>query len=168
VDRAAVALLELGLGLEVGAARAVPALVVAGVHVPVVVDPLHHLGDLGHVLGVGGADEEVVRRVEPRRELPEADRVLVAQLPRRDAAPLRLLSNRLAVLVGPGEEEDLLAPLPHVPSENVSGNRRIRVTKMRLTVDVVNGRRDVVRHEASMLPAGGEHPGVPVAADRLR
>ena len=43
VDRAGVAGPELGLGLEVGAARAVPALVEALVDVAVVVDPLHDL-----------------------------------------------------------------------------------------------------------------------------
>ena len=46
VDRAGVAGTELALGLEVGAARAVPALVGALVDVAVVVDALHDLGDL--------------------------------------------------------------------------------------------------------------------------
>ena len=41
---------ELGLGLEVGAARAVPALVGPLVDVPVVVDALHHLLDPRDVL----------------------------------------------------------------------------------------------------------------------
>ena len=60
VDRAAVALEDLVLDLEVGAARAVPALVGALVHVPVVV---HALKDLLHprlVLRVRGPDEEVI------------------------------------------------------------------------------------------------------------
>ena len=70
VDRAAVAVLELGLGLEVGAARAVPALVGAGVDVAVVVDALDDLGDLRHVLRVGGADEEVVGGVDAWRRAP--------------------------------------------------------------------------------------------------
>ncbi len=114
VDRAAVAVLELRLGLEVRAARAVPALVVAGIHVPVVVDALHHLGDLGHVLAVGCADEEVVRGVQLGGQPLEVHRVAVPELPGRDAELLRSLRHRLAVLVGAGEEEDVLPTLSHV------------------------------------------------------
>ena len=146
VDRAAVTLLELGLGLEVGAAGAVVALVAPRVDVAVVVNPLNDLGDLRHVLGVGGADEEVVGDVQPGRELLEPDGVLVAQLTRRDAELLGGLGDRLTVLVGAREKEDVLPALAHVPREHVRRDRRIRVPKMRLAVDVVDGRGDVVRH----------------------
>ena len=158
VDWAAVAVLELGLGLEVRATRAVPALVVPGVDVAVVVDPLDHLGDLLHVLGIGRPDEEVIGHVQRRRELLEADRVLVAKLARGDAELLRSLGHRLAVLVRPGEEEDVLAALAHVAREHIGRDRRVGVPEMRLAVHVVDGRRDVVRHRPSMLPAGGRGP----------
>ena len=153
MDRTAIAVLELGVGLEVGAARAVAALVGAGVDVAVVVDPLHDLGDLRHVLRVGGADEEVVRDAEPGGEILEAHRVPVAELARRDAEPLGLLRDGLSVLVGPREEEHVLPALPHVPREHVGRDRRVGVAKMRLAVHVVDGGGDVVRHPRSMLPA---------------
>ena len=55
----------------------------------------------------------------------------------------------------PGEEEHVLAPLPHVPREHVGGDRRVGVPEMGLAVHVVDRRRHVVRHHPSMLPAGG-------------
>jgi hypothetical protein len=64
VDQAAVAGADLGLGLEVSAAWAVPPVVHALVHVAVVVDPLEDLLDALDVLGVRGADEEVIRDPE--------------------------------------------------------------------------------------------------------
>jgi hypothetical protein len=67
--------------------------------VTVVVNALDHLGDPRHVLGVGGANEEVVGDVEGLRELLEADGVPVAELARSDAEPLGRLGDRLAVLV---------------------------------------------------------------------
>ena len=70
VDRAQVALEDLVLDLEVGAARAVPALVQALVGVPVVVHPLQHLLDAALVLRVGGADEEVVGDVQLAASAP--------------------------------------------------------------------------------------------------
>ena len=67
VDRALVALDQLGVRLEVGAARAVVALVGPLVDVAGVIDALQHLLDLRAVPRIGGADEEVVRRVDERR-----------------------------------------------------------------------------------------------------
>src|SRR5439155_517874 len=78
----------LALGLEVGAARAVPALVGALVDVPIVVNALHDLGDLRLVPGIGGADEEIVRRLDPLRELLELRRVAIGELLRRHALAL--------------------------------------------------------------------------------
>ena len=93
--------IELGVGLEVGAARAVPALVGARVDVAVVVDPLHDLGDHRHVLRVGRADEEVVGGVERvAASSLKRDGVAVGELARRDARALGRLGDRLAVLVG--------------------------------------------------------------------
>ena len=153
VDRALVALHQLGVGLEVGAAGAVPALVGALVDVAVVVDALHHPLDHLVVLGVGGADEEVVGHAERGGQLLEAHVVAVAQLARRDALALGHLRDRLAVLVGAGEEEDLLPALAHVAGENVGRDRRVRVPQMGLRVHVVDRRRDVVRHAPKTLRA---------------
>ena len=69
--------------------------------------------------GVGGADEEVVGRVDVRHQVAEPLGVAVDQLLRRDALALGRLRDRLAVLVGAGEEEDVLAALAHVAGEHV-------------------------------------------------
>jgi hypothetical protein len=49
------------------------------------------------------------------------------------------------VLVGAGEEEDVLSTLAMVPREDVGGDRRVRVAEMGLGIDVVDGRGDVER-----------------------
>ena len=62
--------------------------------------------------------------------------------------------DRLAVLVGAGEEEDILAALAHVAREHVGGDRRVGVAEVRLAVHVVDGRRDVVGHRQRCYPRG--------------
>ena len=101
VDRALVAVDQLGVGLEVGAARAVVALVVAGVDVAGVVDALQDLLDGLLVLG-----SSLVRTKKSLvalmrfDEVLELRRVAVDQLLRRHAQALGRLRDRLAVLVG--------------------------------------------------------------------
>ena len=146
MDWAGVALAQLRLGLEVGAAGAVPALIHPLVDVAVVVDALNDLLDLRLVLGVGGADEEVVRGVDLRHQLLEPGRVAVGELAGVDAELLGRLGDRLAVLVGAGEEEHVLAALAHVPGEDVGGDRRVGVTEVGLGVDVVDRGGHVIRH----------------------
>ena len=147
VDRAGVVRPDLGLGLEVGAARAVPALVHPLVDVAVVVDALDDLLDPLHVALVRGPDEEVVGGVDLGRHLLEARGEAVAQLARGDALGLGLLRDRLAVLVGAGQEEDVLAALAVVPGEDVGRDRRVGVPEVGLAVDVVDRGGDVEAHE---------------------
>ena len=64
------------------------------------------------------------------------------EIPSRSAAGL----DRLAVLVGAGEEEDVLAALAHVPGEHVGRHRRVGVAEVGLRVDVVDRGGDVVGH----------------------
>ena len=123
MDRAGLPRPQLALGLEVGAARAVPAFVDALVDPAVVVAPLDDLRHLRFVPGVRGADEEVVADVDDRHQRLELGRVAVAQLLRRDPLALGRQLDRLAVLVGAGEEEDVLPALAHVPGEDVRGHR---------------------------------------------
>jgi hypothetical protein len=146
VDRAAVARGDLVLHLEVGAARAVPALVEPEVDVAVVVHALQHLLDLGLVGLVGGADEEVVGRPEARHQGLEALGVEVRELLGLKPLGVRRVGDRLAVLVGAGEEEHVLAALAHVAREHVYGDRGVRVAQVRLGVHVVDGSGDVKRH----------------------
>ena len=76
----------------------------------------------------------------------EALGVAVGQLPRGDALALGRLGDRLAVLVGAREEEDVLAALAHVAGEHVGGHRGVDVAEVGLAVDVVDRRGDVVGH----------------------
>ena len=50
------------------------------------------------------------------------------EMPSRSATS----GDRLAVLVGAGEEEHVLAALAHVAREHVGGDRRVRVAEVRL------------------------------------
>ena len=171
MDRAGVVGAELGLGLEVRAAGAVPALVEALVDVPVVVDALHDLLDARLVARVGGADEEVVGGVDARHQVLEAARVAVGELARGDPLALGRLGDRLPVLVSAGEEEDLLPALAHVAGEDVGADRRVRVPEVRGGVDVVDRRRDVEGHRASDASGGCQaHPvlGAVAAGDSSR
>src|ERR1019366_8200462 len=143
VDRAAVALEDLVLDLEVGTAGAVPAFVHALVDVPVVVDPLERLLDPGLVLGVGGANEEIVRDPEAWHQRLEPLGVAVGELLGLEPLRVRRVGDRLAVLVGAGEKEDVLAALAHVAREHVGGDRRVRVAEVRLRVDVIDRSGDV-------------------------
>src|SRR5207248_6567579 len=69
----------------------------------------------------------------------------------------------LAVLVGPGEEEDILPALAHVPRQDVRRDRRVRVPEMRLGVHVVDRCGDVVGHPDRRLLAGVWAGGTPRA-----
>ena len=82
------------------------------------------------VARVGGADEEVVGDVDARHQRLEALRVAVGELLRRDALALGRLRDRLAVLVGAGEEEHLLAALAHVAREDVGADGGVRVPEV--------------------------------------
>ena len=77
---------------------------------------------------------------------PEPLRVAVGELARLDALALGRLRDRLAVLVGAGQEEHVLAALAHVAGEDVGADRRVRVAEVGLGVDVVDRRGDVVAH----------------------
>ena len=70
------------------------------------------------------------------------------------------VGDRLAVLVGAGEEEHVLAALAHVAREHVGGDRRVRVAEVRLRVDVVDRRGDVEGH------AVAQATGARVAGER--
>jgi hypothetical protein len=110
------------------------------------VDPLEHVLDLRHVLLVGRANEEVVRGLEAGHQRLETLRVAVGEL--LGLEPLRpgRVRYRLAVLVGAGEEEHVLAALTHVACQHVGGDRRIRVPQVRLRVHVIDRGGDVEAH----------------------
>ena len=129
VDRAAVALEDLVLDLEIRAAGAVPALVQPLVRVAVVVDALHDLLDAALVLRIGGAHEEVVGDVERGQQRLEALGVAVGQLLGGDPLGLGGVGDRLAVLVGTGQEEHVTAALAHVARDHVGGDLLVGVPR---------------------------------------
>ena len=140
----ALAVDEIGLGLERLAADAVQPGVHVLVDVPVVVqllqEPLHE----ALVLLVARADEEVVRRIEALRELTPDDRDLVGVLLRRQAL-LRCDARHLrGVLVDPGQEERFDATLALVAGQDVRRDRRVRMPDVRGRVHVVDRCGDVV------------------------
>ncbi len=169
MDRAEIPLEDLVLDLEIRAARAVPALVGALVGVPGVVHSLEDLLHAADVPGVGGADEEVVRDLQQRQQRPEALRVAVGELLGLDALGGGGVGDRLAVLVGAGEKEHVLAPLAHVAGEHVGGDLLVRVAHVRLGVDVVDRGRDVEGHpllEAIRRVRGRARPRTPTPRTR--
>ena len=98
------------------------------------------------MLGIGGADEEVVGDAELRHQRLEALGVAVGQLLGLDPLGLGGVGHRLAVLVGTGEEEHVVVALAHVARDHVGGDRLVRVAEVRHAVDVGDGGGDVERH----------------------
>jgi len=90
------------------------------------------------VLGVAGPDEEVVAGLELGGQLEKPRRVAVGEHLRLHALGRRGMGDRLAVLVGAGEEEDRLAALPVVAGHDVGGDGRVGVAEVRRRVDVVD------------------------------
>ena len=85
---------------------------------------------------------------ELRHQRLEALGVAVGQLLGLEPLRARGVGDRLAVLVGAGEEEHVLAALAHVAREHVGGDRRVRVAEVGLRVDVVDRGGDVEGHWA--------------------
>ena len=149
------------LGVERLAGRAVEARVGALVEVAALAHALDEALHERLVLGIGRADEEVVRRLDAAGELAEALGDRIGPLLGRDARGGRGLLHLGAVLVGAREEEGVGAAAPGVPRRDVGRDRRVRVAEVRLAVDVVDRRRDVVgltgaRHQGSV--GGGDVP----------
>ena len=88
-----------------------------------------------------------------------ARRQLVHVLLRGEPALLRRLGDLGAVLVGAGEEEDVLAPLAVVPRQHVGGDGRVGVAVVRLAVHVVDGSGDVEAHAGESTSRGAAHAG---------
>jgi hypothetical protein len=114
--------------------------------VPVVVHPLEHLLHGLLVLAVRGADEEVVGDVQQGQQRLEALGVLVGQCLGVHPLGLGGVGDRLAVLVGAREKEDVLVALAHVAGDHVGGDRLVGVPEVGHAVDVGDRGGDVERH----------------------
>jgi len=99
-----------------------------------------HEGDMRRI---GGADKVIVPDVQLVPRLPEALGIEIAVRLRRQAAFLRGLLHFLAVLVGSGEKENLVAQKLVVARQDVRQYRGIGVADVRNVVDVIDGRGDV-------------------------
>ena len=145
VDRAQVAVDQLVVGVVLLAGHAVLALVHVELDVAGVVAPLQQLADAHLVALLGGADEVVVGDVQllPRLLVQRGDRV--DELLRRLAGGVGRVLHLLAVLVGAGEEVDLLAEQAVPPGEGVADDRRVRVTEVGARRHVVDRRGEEVR-----------------------
>ena len=140
VDRAQVAGVELVVGVVLLAGDAVLALVDVELDVAGVVAALQQFGDADPVALLGGADEVVVGDVQPLPRLGEQRGDRVDELLRRSCRrPRRALLHLLAVLVGAGEELDVVAEQAVPAGERVADDRGVRVAEVRLGVDVVDG-----------------------------
>jgi hypothetical protein len=148
VDRA-VAVDQLGLGVVGLAGHAVPAGVGPPLDPAVVVDALEERLDAGPVPGLGGADEVVVGDVEQLPRLAEPLAGGVGVLQRAEAALVGGALHLESVLVGAGEEEDVVAGQAVPPSQRVGRHRRVGVPDVGHVVDVVDRGGDVeARHGA--------------------
>ena len=93
---------------------------------------------------LGRADERIIRAVHPLDHGLEARHVALDQLARRELLAHRGLLHLLAVLVGTGEEEHVVAVEPHEAGDGIGGDRLIGVADMRRAIGIGNGRGQVV------------------------
>ncbi len=167
VDRA-VPVHQLALGLELLAGRAVRALVGPQEDLPPVVEALDEQLDPLGVPGLGRPDEVVVGDEEPLPDLPPLRHHPVGPLLRRDAELGRRLRHVVAVLVGAGQEVDVLAAHPAVPRDQVARDDLVRGADVRLGVDVRDRRgdvEDVPAHGRAIVQAPGTSLGQTSSAE---
>ena len=158
-----VRLAQLLLVLEALAARAVPAAVLPEVDRVPAVGRLRlaqegpQLQDAPAMDVLGRPDEAVVADVVtvPQRAERRGDDVAVLLL--GDAALARDPLDVLPVLVGAGQEEDVLPPETPRAGEGVGRDRGVGVADVRHVVDVVDRRRD----DRNALRCAHRLPGLP-------
>ena len=142
----ALAVLELALGPERLARRAVFALVRAFVNVTVFIHFAENLLDCRDMIIVRRADETVVGDVH---QLPQIENALLARddvvdkLLRRDAGCLCLFFDLLTVLVGAGQEHDVVALQAFVARHRVGRDGAVGMTDVKLCRRIVNRRCDI-------------------------
>ena len=112
----------------------------------------------------GGADEIVVRALEPFHHGLEARHVALDQLPRRQVLLGRRLQHLDAVLVGAGEEEHVAAVEPGKARDRVGGDRLIGVADMRRAVRVGDRGGDVIGLAGHVSDMGWYQPRVASAS----
>src|SRR5262249_20112002 len=92
----------------------------------------------------GGADELVVRAVEPLHHLLEARHVAFDQLRWGELLLRRGLQHFNAVLVGAADEEHVVAVEPHETRECIGRDRLVGMADMGRAIGIGDGRGEVV------------------------
>ena len=103
-----------------------------------VAEELEELLDGGFVVGVGGADVVVVGDAHAVPEGAEGGGDLVGELLGREAGSGGGALDLLAVFIGAGEEEGVVAEEAVATGDDVGRNRRVRVADVGARVDIVN------------------------------
>ena len=88
---------------------------------------------------LGGANELVVRAVEPLHHGLETRHVAFDQLLGRKLLLARGLQHFHAVLVGAGQEQHVVAVEPHEPGDRIGRDRLIGVADMRRPIGIGDG-----------------------------
>ena len=91
-----------------------------------------------------GADELVIRAVQPLDHCLEPRHVAFEQLAGSKFLFCRRLQHFHAVLVRAGEKEHVISFQPHESGYGIGGDRFVRVADMRRAIGVGDGRRNVV------------------------
>ncbi len=143
VDRAQLAVDQLVVGVVLLARHAVLAAVEVELDVAGVVAALQQLDHGALVPRFGRADEVVVGDLEAPPCLDELRGDPVGELLRRRAGGLGGLLDLEAVLVGAGEELDVVAEQPVPARQRVADDGGVGVAEVGLGVDVVDRGRDV-------------------------
>ncbi len=138
------ALHQVLLRVKTLAGHAIHAIVFRAVNLTAVVqilqDFLHH----NLVAVLGGADKVIVRDVQRLPEHLEADDGPVGLLLRSDPGGLRGLLNLLPMLIRARQKPGGHPHQAVIARQHVPQNRGVGVPDVRLVIDVINGRRDVI------------------------
>ena len=137
---------ELALGPEALAGGAVLADILALVDVALFIHLLEDFLDGGNVVVVGGTDEAVIADVHQLPQILDALGALddvVDELLRRNAGLLGLQLDLLAVLVGAGQELDVVALQPLVAGHSVGSDGAVGMADVQLIAGIIDRRCNV-------------------------
>ena len=137
---------ELALGPEALAGGAVLADILAFVDVALFIHLLEDFLDGGNMVVVGGADEAVIADVHQLPQILDALGALddvIDELLRRNAGLLGLQLDFLAVLVGAGQELDVVALQPLVAGHSVGSDGAVGMADVQLIAGIIDRRCNV-------------------------
>ena len=137
---------ELALGPEALAGGAVLADILALVDVALFIHLLEDFLDGGNMVVVGGADEAVIADVHQLPQILDALGALddvIDELLRRNTGLLGLQLDLLAVLVGAGQELDVVALQPLVAGHSVGSDGAVGMADVQLIAGIIDRRCNV-------------------------